>query len=461
MVSTRPPPAPPQGRVAYPSVTNYVAGDHATSPDYHGSSAPMTKVKSNNSSDHERSQGLKSWWKGFRDRSGSSGSEAKVTDDRLVFGVPLHESIRYAAVQISTAGPDGSLYVWGVIPIVVAKCGLYLKENATEVEGVFRISGSAKRMRELQQIFDTGPKYGKNIDWKSLPFSPHDVATIFRRFLTQMPESIIPNDYYKDFRTVAASNLSPEVSIKSYRRLIRSLPPVNQFLLLYVLDLLSVIAKKSDKNLMTAANLALIFQPGIISHPAHQMYPSEHVLSQQVVEFLIDHQDNFLIGMQLKPRKKKKRVNGNSRSSNKPQPVKADEDLMLPSDSDDEAPEGGYYVIEKSQRTTVPKPSSPTISPHLPSMEAMLLPPKPPKVPRPNQSRLMDLSSSDEEASGSYEVRSNDFSKTRTALLSRQDPKPSYPRNPSPVTVSRRRTMPTKRNGTLATRAQRIVKEAP
>jgi hypothetical protein len=82
-----------------------------------------------------------------------------------------------------------------IIPVVVAKCGLYLKEHATEVEGAFRISGSAKRMRELQAIFDTGPRvsrrpvalmqYGKDIDWKALDFSPHDVATIFRRYATQ------------------------------------------------------------------------------------------------------------------------------------------------------------------------------------------------------------------------------------------------------------------------------------
>lgn len=45
-----------------------------------------------------------------------------------------------------------------VIPVVVAKCGLYLKENATMVEGTFRVSGSAKRMRDLQLLFDTGPK---------------------------------------------------------------------------------------------------------------------------------------------------------------------------------------------------------------------------------------------------------------------------------------------------------------
>ena len=46
-----------------------------------------------------------------------------------MFGAPLHESLRYASVQISTANASGELYVWGDIPVVVAKCGLYLKEN--------------------------------------------------------------------------------------------------------------------------------------------------------------------------------------------------------------------------------------------------------------------------------------------------------------------------------------------
>ena len=46
-------------------------------------------------------------------------------------------------------------------------------------------------------------------------------------------------------------------------------------------------------------DLALIFQPGVLSHPDHAMHPREHGLSREVLEFLIEHQDNFLIGMQL------------------------------------------------------------------------------------------------------------------------------------------------------------------
>lgn len=96
-----------------------------------------------------------------------------------VFGAPLRESLRYANVPISTAnGKDGVLYIYGYVPVVVAKwhvtvhsrsfvwhstyaryySGLYLKETSTEVEGTFRINGSARRMRELQAEFETPPK---------------------------------------------------------------------------------------------------------------------------------------------------------------------------------------------------------------------------------------------------------------------------------------------------------------
>jgi hypothetical protein len=41
-------------------------------------------------------------------------------------------------------------------------------------------------------------------------------------------------------------------TIKTYQHLIAKMPKPNQYLLLYVLDLLSVFARKSEVNLMTA-----------------------------------------------------------------------------------------------------------------------------------------------------------------------------------------------------------------
>lgn len=84
---------------------------------------------------------------------------------------------------------------------------------------------------------------------------PHDVATILRRYLTQMPEPIIPLELYHEFRdALDKPNPNPEEVIPVYKSLIGRMPKPNQYLLLYVLDLLSVFAKKSDQNLMTSSS---------------------------------------------------------------------------------------------------------------------------------------------------------------------------------------------------------------
>lgn len=57
--------------------------------------------------------------------------------------------------------------------------------------------------------------------------------------------------------SLAAKNQSQDTVIATYKRLIRAMPRANQYLLLYVLDLLSVFARKADKNLMTATSTCL------------------------------------------------------------------------------------------------------------------------------------------------------------------------------------------------------------
>ena len=46
-----------------------------------------------------------------------------------IFGVPLADSIRYAHVAISLTNEQGESFIYGYVPIVVAKCGVFLKEK--------------------------------------------------------------------------------------------------------------------------------------------------------------------------------------------------------------------------------------------------------------------------------------------------------------------------------------------
>jgi len=183
--------------------------------------------------------------------------------------------------------------------------------QATNVEGIFRLSGSEKRIKELKLAFDSPDRYGKGLDWAG--YTVHDAANVLRRYLNNLPEPIVPLDLYDQFRKPLVGHTKEAVgdqdgpqlqddfdankAIVTYQHLITELPPLNRQLLLYILDLLAVFASKSDENRMTSANLAAIFQPGILSHPDHDMKPEQYRLSQDVLIFLIENQDHFLIGM--------------------------------------------------------------------------------------------------------------------------------------------------------------------
>lgn len=176
------------------------------------------------------------------------------------------------------------------------------------------MSGSNKRIKELQEIFDSPDRYGKGLDWTG--YTVHDAANILRRYLNQLPQPIVPLEFYEKFRDPLRSHQAQAVgtgeqevtaqdtgdfdhaaAIATYQRLITELPPLNRQLLLYILDLLAVFSSKSDLNRMTSGNLSAIFQPGLLSHPNHDMEPKEYRLSQDVLIFLIENQDSFLVGM--------------------------------------------------------------------------------------------------------------------------------------------------------------------
>lgn len=253
---------------------------------------------------------LTSWWTGFKKRP--KKEEEKIPSG--IFGVPLATSIKYANVAISLTNDHGESYTYGYVPIVIAKCGVFLKEKGTDVHGIFRLSGAAKRIKDLETTFDSPDRYGKGLDWTG--YTVHDAGSILRRYINKLPEPVIPLSFYEQYRSPIRDHqkeatgdpeIGPDVrpaeefdhngAIKTYQRLITELPPLNRQLLLYLLDLLAVFASKSEVNGMDWFNLSAVFQPGILSHPTHDLQPAEYKLSQNVLVYLIMNQDHFLVGM--------------------------------------------------------------------------------------------------------------------------------------------------------------------
>jgi hypothetical protein len=71
-----------------------------------------------------------------------------------IFGVPLIQSIPYANVAISLFNEHGESYIYGYVPIVVAKCGVYLKEKGRSPESHGLSHANNQQRPTLRVYFD-------------------------------------------------------------------------------------------------------------------------------------------------------------------------------------------------------------------------------------------------------------------------------------------------------------------
>lgn len=158
------------------------------------------KSRSANNVNRIRSNSLNQSDKSLRQHRDSFLQHNPLVDENSkYFGVPLEDAINQACAKISILTSDpGNVLQYGRIPIVVAKCAIYIKKNGLNVEGIFRVGGSSKRLKELQLIFNAPPEFGKKLNWDG--YTVHDASSILRRFLNALPEPLIPLDLYEQFR---------------------------------------------------------------------------------------------------------------------------------------------------------------------------------------------------------------------------------------------------------------------
>lgn len=93
-------------------------------------------------------------------------------------------------------------------------------------------------------------------------------------------------------------------------------------------------------QLTTGIDLAVIFRPALLSHPSHELSPKEHQLSQDVLEFLIHHQDWFMLDIPPAPSL------GHGGPAGAPLSSSMSEAVDIMPSSDEDSP-GGWRLVDK------------------------------------------------------------------------------------------------------------------
>ncbi|XP_010082395.1 PREDICTED: rho GTPase-activating protein 25, partial [Pterocles gutturalis] len=178
------------------------------------------------------------------------------------------------------------------VPILVQKCAEFIREHGMSEEGIFRLPGQDNLVKQLRDAFDAGerPSFDRDTD-------VHTVASLFKLYLRELPEPVVPWMQYEDF-LLCGQALDADES-KGHQQLLKQLsllPRDNHNLLSYICRFLHEIQLNSSVNKMSVDNLATVIGVNLIrpkiEDPAIIMRGTPQI--QKVMTVMIsDHADLF------------------------------------------------------------------------------------------------------------------------------------------------------------------------
>jgi len=172
---------------------------------------------------------------------------------RPIFGMPLSAAIKQN-LENEASG----------LPLIVEKALAFVnKPSVIIVEGIFRKSGKQSEVDELRKAFDRGDDV--NLETIS---DPHSVAGLLKLYFRELPDPVFPQWMYASIIDAQNTFGEGDVNVKEWTatmdKLLAELPPENVFVLQTLLDTCRRVVAKSDTNLMTPNNLAIVLAPNLL-----------------------------------------------------------------------------------------------------------------------------------------------------------------------------------------------------
>ncbi|NP_001038715.1 rho GTPase-activating protein 10 [Danio rerio] len=159
-------------------------------------------------------------------------------------------------------------------------------------QGLYRVVGVSSKVQKLLSLMidekSSDIDLSANEDW--------DVKTItsaLKLYLRSLPEPLMTYELYKEF-IVPAKSASPESRVQAIHCLVHKLPEKNRLVLSLVTKHLANVAANSKQNLMTVANLGVVFGPTLM-RPQEETVAAIMDLKFQniVVEILIEQHEKI------------------------------------------------------------------------------------------------------------------------------------------------------------------------
>ncbi|KAE8328389.1 hypothetical protein BDV39DRAFT_66721 [Aspergillus sergii] len=149
------------------------------------------------------------------------------------------------------------------VPMIVYQCFQAIELFGLDMEGIYRLSGSANHINQMKQIFDND---SSQVDFTNPENFYHDVnsvAGLLKQFFRDLPDPLFTSQSYTDF--INAARIDDDVQRRdSLHALVNNLPDAHYATLRALVLHLNKVQEHYTQNRMNAGNIAICFGPTLM-----------------------------------------------------------------------------------------------------------------------------------------------------------------------------------------------------
>ncbi|CUA74628.1 Breakpoint cluster region protein [Rhizoctonia solani] len=147
-------------------------------------------------------------------------------------------------------------------PKVLTKCAEAIEKHGLDSVGIYRLSGTTSRVRELRSVLD---KDIENVDLDSKEWTTdiNNITSVLKMWFRELPEPLLTWELYSHFVEAAQIEGERLRSIRLHEH-VNALPDANYSTLKYLMGHLYRISEREHVNQMSRSNLAIVFGPTLL-----------------------------------------------------------------------------------------------------------------------------------------------------------------------------------------------------
>uniref|UniRef100_A0A3B3V5T5 Rho GTPase-activating protein 26 n=1 Tax=Poecilia latipinna TaxID=48699 RepID=A0A3B3V5T5_9TELE len=175
----------------------------------------------------------------------------------------------------------------------VMKKFIYAVESrGIDEQGLYRIVGVSSKVQKLLSL-TMDPKTCADVELDNPEWEIKTITSAIKHYLRMLPAPLMTYQYQRSFIKAAKMD-NPEARVTEIHALVHRLPEKNRQMLELLMKHLSKVASHHQQNLMTVANLGVVFGPTLLRPQEETVAAIMDIKFQNiVVEILIEHHERI------------------------------------------------------------------------------------------------------------------------------------------------------------------------